>query len=303
MPLPTIVITRGPAIVTFNSQVFYTEAPIKAAIDWELFDVNSGQYGVVSRRVKRRMAKIMFTPVGKWFTSLWPYASLAQTLGATIMPATQKDLVIQPLDTTQKMWTFYGAGITKAPTIRLSAAKQIYGEVEFTALGKYATAPGTADSLCKRETNTFNDTSFASADVQTQPYVGTLGATAIETKEGWELSADWKLDEVTSDTFGVVNFTMEEISAKVSFTPRSLSEDDIVGLLNGGSFDKAIGGAIDAGADLVITGTGVSCTLYNLVMEKLDPIWGIKEDRFRSIELVTRRKFTTGRPNVPYLIA
>lgn len=293
-------IVRGPAIVTWNSLVFYSAGDIKLTLEQGTMDVPSSAYGVVAKRVKTRAAKVSFTPVGHWLTGLWPYA--ATLIGASIYGAADKDLIIKPLDTSKSEWVVYNAAITKLPTINLSTTKTLVGDVEFTALGKENTLPSAADSLVKLQANSNTDTSFDPSLIKTQPYSAAWGAvwTGIETVAGWEVSFNLSLKDVVSDTYGVIDKTLSGLEVVAKCEPLTVTEAQLITALG---MDRAMGGGLNTGNDLVITGTGVSVTVKNAVVQGASPVFGSEANRLGMIEFTAARKFTTGVPDAMYVVA
>lgn len=269
----------------------YTKTSITGEGPFEYFDVESSAFGKSSRRVKHRLCKISITPFGKYATGLWPFGgyALGQRVANTMG---YPDVLIQPLDTTQKQWRFYGGMIGKPPPLILSSTKTIAGAMEIWCLGKQGVLPSVADSLLKREANTFADTSFSFADAVTQAYSGAWNGLTIDTKDGWTVDLKPTLAPFESDTYGIVDYTMDDLEATARCVPRTLSEDDL--MASAPSPDVAIGGSVDTGHDLVITGTGVTVSLYNALLEHFKTAWDLKADRIESLEFVTRKKLTAG---------
>jgi hypothetical protein len=304
MANPVVALTRGAALVTINTASpikFYTKEPITAAGPFEFIEVGADAFGVTSKRVKNRLATINVVPSGKFAAGLWCRGSTA--LGARIADAAgNPDVLIQPLDTNQKQWRFYNC-CWKLPSLIASSTKTIVGGFEIMALGKKSVLPGTAESLCKRETNTFNDTSYADSDNVLQPYAASWGAvlTDIDTKDGWQLDFPETLNPVLSDTYGIVDFTMDEHGATAKCIPRTITEDAVMSAL--GTMDRAIGAAVDTGETLTVSASGVTAVLYNMLLERYDMEWGRLSDRVKSLEFVARKKITTGALTALYSIS
>lgn len=295
-------IIRGPAIVVWNSLTFYSQGDIKVTMEQPSFEVSASAFGKVADRSQGRLATIRFTPAGKWITGLWPYGATA--MGASIYGATDRDLIIKPLDTNNNQWTFYNAAITKMPPIQLSASKTLIGEVELVALGKENTAPGTADSLFLRAANTFADTSFSPADLVTQPYAAAWGAvsgfTDIQTKAGWQVDFNLSLSDVMSDTFGVIDKRLTGLEVVAKCEPLTVAASDLMTALG---IHKARGASLDSGNDLALTGTGVSLTVKNATIRKAEPAFGLEADLIGTLEFVAARKFTTGARDALFTVA
>ncbi|WP_256200621.1 hypothetical protein [Verrucomicrobium spinosum] len=70
-------ILRGPAIIQYQAQTFYSQGDITVTLGRETFAVNVANFGKVDDRVDQIMHQISFTPAGQWAALgvLFPYAS------------------------------------------------------------------------------------------------------------------------------------------------------------------------------------------------------------------------------------
>jgi len=227
MPIQRSSILRGPAIVTFDSQKFYTKGDIKVDINLDTFEVESSAYGKVTERTTQRMAKVSFVPVGEWEATgtLFPYRNM--TIGSSIFTGTDKPLVVHTLD--GKTITFKAAAVTKCPDMIFSANKTRFGEVEFTCIGSDNTAWTVTDSLVAVASSAFADTTFDPANVKTEPifvqwgtaspWGGALAGDGFHTAEGVVISHNVSFNEINIDSEGLVDMMLSKISVTAKARP------------------------------------------------------------------------------------
>lgn len=290
-------IIRGPALVTFNSVSFYSRDDIVATPKINTFKIDSSMHGQVDERLSDVLWEITFTPVGKWagLATLFPYAT--PVVGSSVFGATDKNLVIQTLAGQQI--TYKAAAVTKMPDVVLSAAKTLIGSVTFTAIGANNTEWTDAAKRAVIASVAFSDTSFNPADIKTQAYSVAWGSTspwnAIKTESGVTLSFNVSMDPVVTDSDGTVDMTLKDVEVTAKFTPVGVSEADLLALL------KVQGSGIARGAslggnknDLVVTGTGVTVTVYDASPKDGPSKFGQTTLRAGEVSLVPIRKFTAG---------
>ncbi len=267
-------ILRGPAVVQFGGQTFYSKGDIKCDISMETFSVETSAFGISDKRRKERIAKVSFEPAGA-FTSavvavLMPYAAMA--IGTSIFGSSDSPLVIWTLD--GKKVTFLAAAVTKVPDLILSAVKSMWGNVEFTCLGGGSDANldwTTASSFVAVTTASFTDASFAVADIITQPYAAAWGSSpwdAFKTAEGFVISQNVNLAPLVIDSTGNIDFTFGSLEVMAKCRPVGISEAQLIAALGIQGTGFARGGSLAAGAtNLVITG-GTTPKLVTVTINK-----------------------------------
>ena len=126
-------ILRGPAIVQFQSQTFYSQGDIRVDLVNETFPVAVSNFGKVDDRVDKVMHRISFTPDGRFaaLSVLLPYATA--TIGSSVF-GTDKPLTIWTVDGKKRVYA--AAAVTKMPSLMLASTKTIFGAVEFTEIGR-----------------------------------------------------------------------------------------------------------------------------------------------------------------------
>jgi hypothetical protein len=97
MAIDRATIIRGPAIVTYDSQVMYTEDDIILRPILSRFDINTAAYGKVDERLDDIVYEVTFTPVGVWsyYSKLFPHTT--PSIGSSIIGSTDKNLTINSI--------------------------------------------------------------------------------------------------------------------------------------------------------------------------------------------------------------
>lgn len=212
-------IIRGPAIITFNAVTFYTAGDIRVKTNRETFNIMTSTHGKVDERDKQIFTEISFTPFGKvnagLLSVLYPHTSCVQ--GSSAMPASDKDVVIWPINGKEKA-TYKNAFVFKMPDLFLSPVKTMLGEVTLYAIGKNAEPWSTAEHFVSLTDAAFSDTSLSLAETPTVSYTAALGAlsapwNSIMTKSGWTISINAGIEPDEEDTVGVYDYVYTENSS------------------------------------------------------------------------------------------
>lgn len=308
MPIARASVIRGPAVVTYNSQSFYTQGDVKVTVEHVPFDVLTSAFGKVDERVKSRRATCAFTPDGKLTAALaavlWPFAATAY--GASVL--SDKDVLITPCTPTGggvvTSWTLYNAAVSKMPDLVMSANKTLVGEVTFTAIGKDNVDPATAESLIKVDAAaTATDAEFTNSDIVTTPYTAAWGSTitGIESGEGFTVSFDHTLEEQVADNYGIVDLLFRDLTLRARFDALNVSEANMATAI---AIDKAVGASLLSTTDLTIQNTGGTrkIVITDASPTQIAPQWGLLTLRNGAMEFVSRRKFTSGDPVAQFVI-
>ncbi len=271
-----------------------------------------GAYGKVDERVVDVSVSIGFEPAGEWESLgvLWPYGAF--TTGASIFngasygeTAGDLPLTIQSLD--GMLHTFHAAALTQVPQIRATASDTMIGGVQFTAIRKSDTSWATVNSLHTIATSAWTDLGFDPTAILQQTLTAAWGASpwsSIETQAGWMIDFDLETSPVTVDSIGTYDMRFASTGAMAKCIPANQAEDAILAKLLVQSAGAARGRSLGAGgADLVLTGTGVSITLHQAQMKSAGFVFGPVTLRQGEIGLLATRKFTSGVPAAFYTIA
>lgn len=298
MAIDRTTIIRGPATVTFDSQVMYTEDDIILRPILSRFDVGTSAYGKVDERLDDIIYEVTFTPVGKWgyATKLCPHTT--PSIGSSIIGATDKNLTINTL--AGRLITLNAAAVSKMPDIRFSSSKPLWGPVTFTAVGKNTTAWTDAAKRISDASAAFADTSFAPADIVTQAYTVAWGSAipfaTLQTEDGVTVSFEMSTQPVKTDLDGTVDMTLEDVQVIVRMIPVGLSETHILTLLKTQGTGVTRGASLGVlnGEILNISGTGVYFRLYEAVPVEAPFRFGRTALRTGEIAFMGAATFTTG---------
>lgn len=293
---------KGPAIVTYNSVVFYTRDAHVVSIKGETFPITANQFGTVDQRLKQIMSTITFTPVGVVSAGsigvLYPH--LSPVVGASALPTTDKALVVHPVNGKECL-TFNNAFVTGdgMPSMKCSTQGTRFGQVKFMALGTNADGWSTSGHLFATADTAFSDTSFTVAGIATVAFSATLGGSPIITRAGWDLTFRADTAEETEDTQGTFDylytggFNFTASCAPIGMTVATLSALQLIqgsGAARGAS-------VMGKAADLVVTGPAgdVLVTIKSMRLQENTSNYPMSGDRIEKLDLVAdTRTIATG---------
>lgn len=295
----------GPAIVTFNSQTWYTDGDISVVITQAEWEPTTSLFGSIGPRIRSLpVARIQFKPDGMVTSGrcakAFPY-SLAD-IGKSVFGAADKPLVIQTL--AGQVYTFGKAALVQTPTLVLSATKTFFdGPIGFMAISKTNTDPATADAFLDITAGAFSDTGFDETKVITPgftaAYGATTGLTAMEALDGFRIECPIAVQELAVDRYGTIGAYLTRVGpATCRFTPVGMTEAVWLTLVNlDGASIRLPGTASGAGAtDLVITGTGLVVTLPKAGCVASALAFGVAKERLGEVTFHNRAVFTIGVP-------
>ena len=294
-------IVIGPGIVTFDNQVFYSADNIVATPTLDTFKIPSSMFGDVDERLNNILWQLTFTPAGQWKAGhlpvLWPYTN--PTIGASVFGATDKNVVVQSLAGQQM--TFKAGAIVGMPDIILSAGKTAIGQVSMECIGTDNTAWSDTAKRAALAAVAFTDTSFAPSDIKTAAFTAAWGAVSpwddFQTKDGWVISFDVGLTDITTDTDGLVDKRIANVGVLAKCIPVGISETQLLTLLKMQGAGIARGVSLSGNAnDLVIDGGALNPKVtVNQSSPKEGPFhWGQDVDRTGEIGFVATQEFVTG---------
>lgn len=255
-------IKMGPAAVKIGSTYIYFKDGLKLSTEVKTFNVEADGFGS-DPRYDDIMLMLSGTPSGMWTTGLLSilYPWLNPTSGTSIFGASDTALVILPLNGTDDKITFPSYGVSKMPSLTLSAGRTAFGEIEFSLPVKNNTAwSDSAARFAIASQVSFPDSSFAFASIPTVPYsVSLSGASspwdAIVTKAGVQVDFGLKLSDIKLDSDGTVDRRISdlEVSVKLAAANPTMSEILAKLALQGSGVARGVSFAA-GGADMTITG-------------------------------------------------
>jgi hypothetical protein len=311
MALDRSKLTRGPAIVTYGGDTFYTNADILSRFGPVWSPVDTSMYGQVDKFIKDRVYKVPLRLWGAWenLSALFPAYALSPQVGASIFGTTATPLVVLARNGDQI--TYQNAQITRLANLYLGVDADLFAaDVEFTCIignssgstmynpedanAYYATAIGQA----------YTDNAFAKTNYKRVRFTGAWGAlsgfTAIVPQKGFQIS--WELDAkpLICDGLGTVDFTIGENALQgacscipVQPTMAQLEAQVAAQGVQIGTFLS------NNSADLTLTGNGGSpvITLKGAAISEHGYAFGIEPLRQGEITWMTTRGFTSNVPN------
>lgn len=231
--MPRSAILRGPAIIQYQGQTFYSQGDIAIEFVQETFGINVANFGKVDDRVNNVFHRISFVPSGRWHALSILYPFTTAIIGSSVF-GSDKPLTIWTRDGKKRVYT--SAAVTKMPDLTLASTKTLHGEVQFTCLHGEDMDRYAANSLYTDTLEAYpGDTGFSAAEILTQPYAlqwgaqfnFTAAATDVITANGHGLHVGTRLRFTTTTTLpaGLVAATdyyvieVTENTFKVSATP------------------------------------------------------------------------------------
>jgi len=168
--------------------------------------------------------------------------------------------------TANRQITFWNGCVTKPPGVSLSSTVTPLDEVSFGAFISDGQANTDANSAYTVAKAALADVPPAASDIITQPYSLAFGAApwnAFTTRGPIKLTAALGVDAVMDDPIGTVGLKVKSRGCSARFTPSGFSHQQMLDLLQVQGVATAARGSDKTRGNLVITGTGVVCTLYN----------------------------------------
>lgn len=292
-------VITGPAKITFNGAVIYSQADITLDVVLETFDIQSSAHGKVDERRSNAYAKLSFVPVGEWesLAVMFPYANYV--VGASVFTDNDIPLVINSAD--GKSYTFPAAAITQMANVFLGATQTLFEQMEFSMIRADDEDWEDANSLLEIAEAAFTDTDFTRANVITQPYSASWGSTspwdAIETEAGWKINFNLQLQPISVDRKGIIDWRYQNLEVMATAVPLGPTESDIVTAMKVQGVGAKRGSSLGNGQnDLVITGTGVSVTLTQAAIKTAGFRFGPTVIRNGEVGFLATRKFVDGAP-------
>lgn len=311
MALNRSLLTRGPAIVTYGGNTFYTNADILSRFGPVWNPVNTSMYGQVDKVLSDRVYKLPLRLWGAWesLSVLFPSYAMSPQVGASIFGATATPLVILARNGDQV--TYANAKITKLANLFLGVDSDLFAaEVEFTCIignssGSTMFDPEDANAYYTTATGqSYSDAAFAKTNYKRVRFTGAWGSidgfSAVIPQRGFQIR--WELDvrPLTCDGLGTVDFTIGENvlqgSCKCIPIQPTIAELEAQVAAQGVPFGSLLSANV---ADLTLTGNGGSplVVLKNAGITEHGYVFGIEPLRQGEITWTTTRGFTVGVPD------
>jgi hypothetical protein len=303
-------ITRGPGCVFWNPGAGQVALPsvggISADVEPKEFPVNTDADGEIDKRLQDVEGKITFTPLGLLASAvtaiLYPAAYRNPTIGASVFGTTDTAALVH--STAGQKVTFHSCAITAMPQLILSADKQCYGQATITAIRGTGLEWTNAAALYTIATGAYTAPNVPSANVVTQAYTAAWGAllASIVAEAGWTIDFSLGLKADPVDGYGTNDYLIESVGVVAKCRPKNLSETLLDSLKLEGS-GVAIGMSRRRASNLVISGTGITVTLYDAILQRGPLSWRGTEVRAGEIAFAAQRSESAGTYGALFAIA
>lgn len=250
---------EGPAVVEYNSFLYYTEGNITVAPDLKLRQMLSSRFGPAGRRVGDKLFAIQFTPIGMMDDnrdSYFPFE--ASDLGTFLAPAVDTSVIIWDANGTKH--TYPAGCISQVPQLLLGVNLGPMGQMTISALGDStkedaATAAHYIIETASVEAHTLD---WDKAPTPAYKVVSTLiaapnTATDLDGIEGFTF--DWRAQIVPRmcNRYGTVNFKLSGYDPVITFKPAYQTESAMLDLLRiQGTGGAKLGGSLSVASSLCL---------------------------------------------------
>lgn len=300
MPIQRSTLKTGPAIVTYDSAIFYFKQGLKIVEVKETFEIPVDAFGKVSERVRDRYVTLEGVPCGEWEALAVLFKWLAPPIGTRLHGDTDKPAVVHFLDGTK--YTYHNAALPQMPTLTFKATETLIGQIRFICRCKDNTEPSAADSLYTRGTEAFADAGFSAAAIKTQRYTLAWGASpwdSFSTQDGVVVDFPTRWTPLEVDGYGVVDEELVDIGVTARLKPIGIAQADIDAKLALQNSASATVGADISGvsAAFMLAATGVYVSLTAAAAKQAEQRAGTGAHRTGEIMAVATRTFTAGAAN------
>jgi hypothetical protein len=312
--LPSII--QGPAYIQHGGVVLYVESDIEVEEVVETWTPKT-TFGDAGERLKSRMFKLSFSPVGMLTSALLDYfyeahMAPATHVGVSIIPVSNYAVTICSL-TENKTYGYVRGGLAQPPDLQIGPGKTLFGKTSIWCIGNVAVAPTNANYLKAVIGSITPDMSFNAGKIESDIYQGVLGALApplnsLGAMDGFMFKFGFKPKSILAADVGIADIILDAdgFNISCSFAPSNLTEAQLDTWLNyqGASAllpGQAFGASATGAGNLVLTGVnyGWAFTAASIGPKSVKRAYKIGEHRFPngSLELVNQLTNTDGAPN------
>jgi hypothetical protein len=308
MALDKSLLSRGPALVTYGGDTFYTNADILSRFGPVWNPVNTSMYGQIDKVLSDRIFKLPLRLWGAWenLSVLFPSYAMAPQVGASIFGTVATPLVILARNGDQI--TYANAQITKLANLFLGADSDLFAaDVEFTCIignssGTTMFNPEDANAYYTTATGqSYTEGAFAKTNFKRVRFTGAWGAidgfTSVIPQRGFQVSWDLDTRPLACDGLGTVDFTIGQnvLQGACKCVPiqPTIAELEAQVAAQGVPLGTLMSANV---ADLTLTGNGGSpvIVLKSAGIAEHGYAFGIEPLRQGEITWTTTRGFTAG---------
>lgn len=309
--METRVISEGPAVVSWNSQNYYTEGAITLTPDIKLREKISAYYGPVDSRITDKLFNLSFTPFGEMNGNMLKYFPFASTdLGKLVAPSTDTPLVIYA--SSGEKLSFPAGCISKCPQLLLGTDKGPMGDMSFAAMGDITAEDAASDTHYTLETSAIAAHTLDPDKAPTPAYKATLGtgetAVEIDGEEGFTFDCGASLTPRSVNRYGTVNFKLSALVPTLSFKPFGPTMAEVLAWLNiQGESAARLGQSNKLSLQLVVgpandTDKGITVTFADCICKSGSMLFSATDPRHGSYAFIPAVKVTAGVPGALYTL-
>lgn len=256
----------GPAKITIGATVLYSKGDVQLDFVRESHEVESSVQGPFTEIQNSNAVLVKFQPKSVWSykTVLLPAAFIAPSyMGAFVFPAADQVVVVAGMD--GGTWTLPNCRLTQMPDVFLGMGGDLFGECVLTGLHANNTDTAATDGLAAFTAGSAPSIADITDDHLEVPVVGAwtgiTGFSGVQAAEGWRLTHELRLAPVTQQK-QLAGYRLTGYRAMLSCQPMNVSQANLKAALRADSTGGGAGTNLaTAGADLAVTGTGISVTL------------------------------------------
>ena len=298
-PFTRASLSRGPALVQFNSNTYFTRDDISAKMTPTWKPVVASMYGQVDSVISDRVYKVPLRLWGAWenLSDLFPSAVLNPIIGASVFGSTDKALTIWARNGDKIAYT--NAAITKLANLYLGVDSDLFAaDVEFSCIRGGTANPEDANAYYTASNAALTESAFSKANFKKVRWTGAWGAlagfTSFVAQKGWQISWEMEVKGVPVDGYGTSDFGLEKFIGQCKCIPVGPT----IAQLEAQAADQGVAlGALLSGisADLTITGNGGgSVVLKNAGLTEHGYMFGTEPLRMGECTFETTRGFAAG---------
>lgn len=284
-------IIEGPAVVEYNSFLYYTEGNITITPDLKLREMSSSYFGPGDQRVTDKMFSVQFTPIGMMDGNKAKYFPFTVAdLGKLVAPSV--DLPVYIWAANGQKITLPAGVITQSPQLILGVDKGPMGQMTISCLGDISKADAAADAHYTIATAAVAAHTLDWDKAPTPAYKATLALiadpytpTVLDGMDGFVFDVAASFTPRGCNRYGTVNYKLSGFNPVVTFKPAYQTEAAMLALLNiQGASAAKLGGSHKLGQSLTIEpaeddAKGITIEFPDVVIKSGSMIFGADDPR------------------------
>lgn len=277
MAIQRSALVRGPASVKTGSVTIQSQGGVSSDFVTEAANVESDMYAGLDAFVSNKYGTTSLTPAGALSAGLLAllYPQQTPVLGSSLFGTSDTPFIIHSKAGNKLTWVNYG--LWQPPSLRLSATKASFGSAaQFRHVLKDNTATDASGAYYAFATEAWAAATYplGASTLKAGAVTASIGAAAVTSADGFELSVSLGWAPVTDDSLGVLDYTLQSASAAITFTPSSGTEAALLALT---PFAKAVGASVRPGGstDFTVTSAnGVTMQIHDPYLLQGPLRWG-----------------------------